>query len=90
MGRLLSRDLFERIRTFARSFLIQNRELFLKRLREGRIRDGHGDLHMKNICLADGVYIFDCIEFNHRFRYGDVAADVDFWPWTWTFTALGS
>ena len=55
-----------------------NRALFLQRIREGRIRDCHGDLHLKNICLADGVYIFDCIEFNHRFRYGDVAADVDF------------
>jgi hypothetical protein len=33
---------------------------------------------MKNICLADGIYIFDCIEFNPRFRYGDVAADIDF------------
>ena len=33
---------------------------------------------MKNICLADGIYIFDCIEFNPRFRYGDVAADVAF------------
>jgi aminoglycoside phosphotransferase family enzyme len=33
---------------------------------------------MKNICLADHIHIFDCIEFNHRFRYGDVAADIDF------------
>ena len=33
---------------------------------------------MRNICLADQVYIFDCIEFNPRFRYGDVAADIDF------------
>ena len=33
---------------------------------------------MRNICLADGIYIFDCIEFNPRFRYGDVAADIDF------------
>jgi len=47
-------------------------------IRQGRIRDCHGDLHMKNICLADKVYIYDCIEFNPRFRYGDVAADVDF------------
>jgi aminoglycoside phosphotransferase family enzyme len=78
VGSLLSRELFEHIRTFARSFLAQNRALFLKRVREGRIRDCHGDLHMTNICLADEVYIFDCIEFNPRFRYGDVAADVDF------------
>jgi len=78
VGRMLSRRLFEEIRTFARTFLIRQRRLFLRRLHEGRIRDCHGDLHMKNICLADGIYIFDCIEFNPRFRYGDVAADIDF------------
>lgn len=78
VGSLLSRELFEHIRTFARSFLVQNRALFFKRIHEGRIRDCHGDLHMRNICLADEVYIYDCIEFNARFRYGDVAADVDF------------
>ncbi len=78
VGEMLSRELFEHIRAFARNFLREHRALFLKRLHEGRIRDGHGDLHMRNICLADGVYIYDCIEFNHRFRYGDVAADIDF------------
>ncbi|MBM4275074.1 MAG: hypothetical protein FJ134_11525 [Deltaproteobacteria bacterium] len=78
VGDFLSRELFEEIRAFARHFLSRNRALFLKRIKDGRIRDCHGDLHMKNICLADGLYIFDCIEFNPRFRYGDVAADIDF------------
>jgi aminoglycoside phosphotransferase family enzyme len=77
-GDLLPRELFEEICNFARTFLARYRDLFLQRRRQGRIRDCHGDLHMKNICLADHVYIFDCIEFNPRFRYGDVAADVDF------------
>jgi aminoglycoside phosphotransferase family enzyme len=77
-GELLPRELFEEIRDFARTFLSRHRAWFLQRIREGRIRDCHGDLHMKNICLADHVHIFDCIEFNHRFRYGDVAADIDF------------
>jgi aminoglycoside phosphotransferase family enzyme len=78
VGSVISRKLLDRIRNFAGAFLKQHRDLFLRRIREGRIRDCHGDLHMKNICLADQVYIFDCIEFNPRFRYGDVAADVDF------------
>jgi hypothetical protein len=78
VGRIIPREPFEEIRSFARSFLARRRALLLRRIREGRIRDCHGDLHMKNICLADGVYIFDCIEFNPRFRYGDVAADIDF------------
>ncbi|MGA8572569.1 MAG: hypothetical protein WBQ36_14665 [Desulfobaccales bacterium] len=78
VGPVISRKILDRIEKFALSFLSKHRALFLRRIREGRIRDCHGDLHMKNICLADQVYIFDCIEFNPRFRYGDVAADVDF------------
>jgi len=78
VGDILSRKLFADIRDFARGFLAHQRLLLRRRIREGRIRDCHGDLHMRNICLADGIYVFDCIEFNHRFRYGDVAADVAF------------
>jgi len=78
VGEMLSAELFARIQAYSWGFLKRNRPLFLRRIREGRIRDCHGDLHMKNICLADGVYIYDCIEFNPRFRYGDVAADIDF------------
>ena len=78
VGDLLSRELFEEIRDFARGFLTHQRPLLRRRLKEGRIRDCHGDLHMRNICLADSIYVFDCIEFNPRFRYGDVAADVAF------------
>jgi aminoglycoside phosphotransferase family enzyme len=78
VGDLLSRELFEEIRDFARGFLAHRRPLLRRRLKEGRIRDCHGDLHMRNICLADDIYVFDCIEFNPRFRYGDVAADVAF------------
>lgn len=78
VGEFLSRELFEEIRDFARGFLAHQRPLLRRRLQDGRIRDCHGDLHMANICLANGIYVFDCIEFNPRFRYGDVAADVAF------------
>lgn len=78
VGEFLAFGDFEDIRDFVRDFLVTQRKLFRKRLKEGRIRDCHGDLHMRNICLANGIYIFDCIEFNPRFRYGDVAADVAF------------
>jgi aminoglycoside phosphotransferase family enzyme len=78
VGDILSRKLFAEIRDFARGFLAHQRLLLRRRLREGRVRDCHGDLHMRNICLANGIYVFDCIEFNPRFRYGDVAADVAF------------
>ena len=33
---------------------------------------------MEHICLADPIIIFDCIEFNERFRYSDTASDIAF------------
>ena len=73
----LSQSQFERIRDFSTQFL-QKDKLFAARISENRIRDCHGDLYSANICLADQVYIFDCIEFNERFRYCDTASDIAF------------
>lgn len=74
----LSRSRFEQISAAARRFLAQ-KELFAARQAAGRIREGHGDLYSANICFAPaGVYIFDCIEFNQRFRCSDVASDIAF------------
>jgi aminoglycoside phosphotransferase family enzyme len=65
------------ITDYAKNFLTQE-SLFAERIAQGRVRDCHGDLYSANICLADQVYIYDCIEFNQRFRYCDVASDVAF------------
>jgi aminoglycoside phosphotransferase family enzyme len=73
----LSKKQFDCIKNFSSTFLQQD-ELFAARISAGRIRDCHGDLYSANICLADQVYIFDCIEFNERFRYCDVASDIAF------------
>jgi hypothetical protein len=73
----LSREQYEAISGYARAFLRQE-ELFAARLAAGRVRDCHGDLYSANICLAEEIYIYDCIEFNQRFRYCDVASDVAF------------
>lgn len=73
----LSQAQFDGIAAYARTFL-NNEALFQRRIEGGRIRDCHGDLYSANICLADKVYIYDCIEFNQRFRYCDVASDVAF------------
>jgi aminoglycoside phosphotransferase family enzyme/predicted kinase len=59
-------------------FLSDNELLFSERVTGGFIRDCDGDIHAENICLGDKVYIFDCIEFNERFRYIDTAADLAF------------
>jgi len=73
----LSKAQFDRIKNFSAKFLQQD-DLFTQRISAGRIRDCHGDLYSANICLADKVYIFDCIEFNERFRFCDVASDIAF------------
>jgi len=63
---------------YARRFMAEKEELFARRVREKRIREGHGDLHLEHIIVGDEIVIFDCIEFNERFRCGDVTADVAF------------
>ncbi len=73
----LTKAQFDLISAYARGVLARE-ELFEARIRAGRIRDCHGDLYSANICLADRVHIYDCIEFNDRFRYCDVASDVAF------------
>jgi len=49
------------------------------RRRDGFIRHGHGDLHLRNICLIAGKpTLFDAIEFNDRLAISDVLYDLAF------------
>lgn len=78
IGRTLSGETFETIRSYTRRFLEKEAALFERRIASGRIKDCHGDLHSEHVVFGDEIYIFDCIEFNDRFRYADVAAEVAF------------
>ncbi len=80
VGRAINKWRYKKIIEWTREFIIENRSLFETRIKEGYIREGHGDLYSANICFDDlkKVYIFDCIEFNERFRSGDVASDIAF------------
>ncbi len=78
VGRALDRQHYEDIREYTKRFFVINRELFLRRVSQGRIRDCHGDLHLGNIFFEQEPTIFDCIEFNERFRYSDIAVDLAF------------
>lgn len=69
---------FQFIQTGINTFIEKNKALFEDRIANNRIRDCHGDLHSGNIFITDQICIFDAIEFNDRFRYSDVAADVAF------------
>ena len=67
------------IHSYARQFLLKYEGLFIKRVRDHKIRDCHGDLHLEHIVVTeDDIIIFDCIEFNERFRFCDIAAEVAF------------
>lgn len=78
VGLSLDRQTYETICSYTRRFLDDHAALFKKRMREGRIKDCHGDLHSEHVCFADDICIFDCIEFNDRFRYCDVASEIAF------------
>jgi aminoglycoside phosphotransferase family enzyme len=69
---------FECIRRYTHAFQDSRARLFSERVENGRIRDCHGDLHAAHICFSEGLCIFDCIEFNDRFRYIDVASEIAF------------
>jgi len=78
IGFTLTKHRHSYIMEHIRNFITKNRTLFEKRIEERRIRDCHGDLHSRNICFDKNVVIYDCIEFNERFRYMDVASEVAF------------
>ncbi|MFX0211927.1 MAG: phosphotransferase [Candidatus Hodarchaeota archaeon] len=78
IGRTLDSTQFDVICHKIQAFMKNNKPLFRTRIEHNRIRDCHGDLHSGNIFVADRIYIFDCIEFNERFRYSDVTADIAF------------
>jgi uncharacterized protein len=67
------------IRSYVDTFIGSHTSLFDERISNGYIRECDGDIHLGNICLQNGsAYIFDCIEFNERFRNSDTAADIAF------------
>ncbi|NOS36040.1 MAG: AAA family ATPase [Deltaproteobacteria bacterium] len=77
-ARTVSSEQFERIEDFTRGMLEKREGLFNKRVEGGYIKELHGDLHADHVCITDSIKIFDCIEFNERFRYSDVVSDMAF------------
>lgn len=79
IGVTVTRAAFEAIRSYTDGFYRVHGALFAERIRENRIRDCHGDLHLDHIHIRSGrPSIYDCIEFNDRFRWIDVASDAAF------------
>ena len=78
VGVALSRERFADLVSFTDDYLDRERALFRRRVAGGFIREGHGDLHLDNICFEEEPVIYDCIEFNPRLRCLDIACDLGF------------
>src|SRR5262249_31340734 len=50
-----------------------------RRAAAGKVRRGHGDLHLRNVCLFEGrPTLFDCLEFSDELATVDVLYDLAF------------
>ena len=78
VGMSIQKNEFEELKGWTEGFYEKNKEVFGRRIEQGRIRDCHGDLHMEHVCFTEELSVIDCIEFNDRFRYSDTIADIAF------------
>jgi aminoglycoside phosphotransferase family enzyme/predicted kinase len=79
-GRAVTTAELDELRAYVNDALARLRPIFERRMAEGRIRDGHGDLRTDSIVIREdgSICVMDCIEFSDRIRYGDVASDIGF------------
>jgi hypothetical protein len=79
IGKTISPSAFEAIHHYTNQFYELNENLFHERIQQHRVLDCHGDLRLDHVHLtAEATTIFDCIEFNDRFRFIDIANDLAF------------
>lgn len=72
-------DAIETFDRGCREWLAKLGPLLERRRRDGRVRQCHGDLHLRNICLIDGrPVLFDAIEFNDAIACCDTLYDLAF------------
>ncbi|HEV8532043.1 MAG TPA: AAA family ATPase [Methylomirabilota bacterium] len=78
VGRTIETAAYQLLQDWVEQWLARHRAHLDERIRGGRIVDGHGDVRGESVCVINGICIFDCIEFNDRFRCCDVASEVAF------------
>ncbi|HEY5625302.1 MAG TPA: AAA family ATPase [Dehalococcoidia bacterium] len=84
MGRTISEEQDRILRNYFEAFYARRADVMQRRVEELRIRECHSDLRSDAVCFvdpkagADGICIFDCVEFNRRITHVDVARDVSF------------
>jgi aminoglycoside phosphotransferase family enzyme len=78
VGSAIPRGEYDDIMSATDRFYEEKGGIFHRRIEEGWTRECHGDLHLGNIFFETPPVIFDCIDFNERFRCSDVAVDLAF------------
>ncbi len=78
LGYTLTAREFHAIGDYLKGFAAAHHDLLNERVRQGRVRDGHGDLRCEHVCMTETIQIFDCVEFSEPLRCVDVASDVGF------------
>lgn len=79
VGPVLGAEDTERVTELFTTWLDAHGQLLEKRITDGYLRDGHGDLLADDIfCLDDGPAILDCLAFRDDLRLVDVLDDVAF------------
>jgi aminoglycoside phosphotransferase family enzyme/predicted kinase len=74
-----TRERLRRLREWTCAEQARLAPLMERRMRAGRVRECHGDLHLANMVRHDGrIVAFDCIEFNPEMRWIDVMSDLAF------------
>lgn len=78
-SQLIDPESYLAIEQFGVEFFQRHGETLKRRALSGWLRDVHGDLHTEHVCFApEGIQIFDCIEFEPKFRHCDLAAEIAF------------
>lgn len=76
-GQALSAGQFGLVEESLRRFARDNDTVLQRRVDEGWIREGHGDLRAEHVCVEpEALQIYDCVEFNRDLRCADVASDL--------------
>jgi uncharacterized protein len=60
------------------AFIHCRKDLLLRRLEDGRVVEGHGDLRPEHICLGSAPQIIDCLEFRADLRFLDPVDELAF------------
>jgi aminoglycoside phosphotransferase family enzyme len=59
-------------------YVTEARRTLEKRVTEGRVVEGHGDLRPEHICLTDPPAVIDCLEFSRDLRMLDPLDELSF------------